>query len=149
MSSSARRSALSTASRWTFMIMSTSALTSAFGAPRAPAQQRAAPHLVDHAPRLGRVERRHPERHVLEDLDEHAAEAEHHDRAEQLVLAHADHALDAAIHHLGDEHRAVAVRARAPRTRRARLSADSSPSRTRPRSLLWAMSAELAFITTG
>src|SRR5947207_3315246 len=68
------------------------------------AKQRRSFDLVDHATSFVLVERWHAKRDVFEDLDEHAAEAEHHDRAEQLVVAHADHALDTALDLLRDEH---------------------------------------------
>ena len=57
-------------------------------------EQREPLDLADHAPRFGPVERGDPEGDVAEDLDQHAAQAEHHHGAEQRILGHAHDALD-------------------------------------------------------
>ncbi len=57
-------------------------------------EEREALDLADHPGGFGPVERRHPERHVAQHLDQDPAEPEHHDRPEQRVLRHPDDALD-------------------------------------------------------
>ena len=104
MSSSRTSSARSSARRCTFMIVSTSASTSAGFAPRTPSSSLKPLQLVQRAPRFVRVERRHAERHVAEHLDEDAAEPDRDDRAEELVVRDADERLDAAGHHLAHQH---------------------------------------------
>ena len=135
MSSSASSAAWSTASRCTFMMVSTSAVDVALGRPRAPSQQRGAP-TSSTMRRPRRVERRHAERHVLEHLDEHAAEPEHHHRPEQLVVAHADDALDAARRPSRTRARRRVRPARSTRPRDVVAYAPwrraDSPTRTRP-----------------
>src|SRR5438093_7983223 len=46
--------------------------------------------LAHHLARISGLERHDPEGHVLKHLNEHAAQPEHHHRAELRVLAHSD-----------------------------------------------------------
>ena len=127
------------------------------GGPRAPQQQRRALDRADHA--LGDVgaERAAAEHHVLQDLDEDAAEAEHRDRAEHRVAVDAQDALHAALQLLRHQH--AFDRARPARRVLARSSSRSKPSRTAaasatssstpPISDLCRMSGDRIFITTG
>src|SRR5213083_1101486 len=55
--------------------------------------------LAHHFPRVFRLEWHDPKRHVLQNLYEHAAQPEHHHRAELRVLAHADYDLCAGGRH--------------------------------------------------
>ena len=58
---------------------------------------------LDHDPRLRSVDGGGAEGHVLEGLDEDAAEPEHADWAEDWVTLHTEDGLDASRHHGGDE----------------------------------------------
>src|SRR4029453_14663534 len=67
-------------------------------------EQWVALELAYHAGSLVGAERRDAERHVPQDLDEHAAEADHHRRAEQRVLRDPENGLPSAGHRLAYEH---------------------------------------------
>ena len=80
------------------------------------------PDVVDNGPGLPRPERRQPEAHVAQDLGKHPAQAEHHDRAEDLVVGHPEDRLHPADELAGDQH---AVHAAPGATSAARASSSS------------------------
>ena len=158
MSSSRTSPARSSARRCTFMIVSTSASTSAGFAPRTPSSSLKPLSSCEHAARFVGVERRHAERHVAEHLDEDAAEPDRDDRPEELVVRDADRASrrrrspsrTRARRRCGPSWSALRGLARAARrTRRAPPSATPTPTCTSPTSLLCSRSGDETFITTG
>ena len=114
--------------------------------------------LIDHGAGRRPGERGHPEGDVLEDLGEDAAQAEQDGRSEGHLLAEADDDLrhrpgDHGLDHHPSQQGPGALRDAAEATRRANVrstpSSESTPTSTRPRSDLWAMSADSTFMTTG
>jgi hypothetical protein len=69
-----------------------------------PEQQRGGVHVTDHAIGVGVGERREPGNVISEHLGGHAAQNEHHQRAEYRFLHHPDQYLDAAAEHRLHEH---------------------------------------------
>ena len=65
--------------------------------------------LVEHLLGVGAVDGREPERDVGDRLGEHAADADHHARAELRVAVDADDELAVATNHRRDEHADLAV----------------------------------------
>jgi hypothetical protein len=72
-------------------------------------QQLAGPQAPQHAPCLGRVERRRRKDHVAEGLGENATETEHHTGAEQRIAHDAGDELAVPPHHLGHQQPDLAV----------------------------------------
>ena len=119
-----------------------------------PVEQDCAFEFAEHAVGVVSVDRADAERDVLEDLDEDAAETDHHHRPELRIAVAADHDLLAPRRHFLDE----------PALRPGRLDrgnfghrdhgvADCHKSfrwsRTPPTSLLWSSLAEMTFTTSG
>ena len=99
-------------------------------------EQREALQLAQHPVGLVAAERRDAEGDVAEHLDEHAAEADHHDRPEERVLGDADDHLDAAGDLLADEDAVDAGRSSRPRgapCASARRTSRAPPCRRRRR----------------
>ena len=62
-------------------------------------EQREGLDLADHRYRIGTGQWCHADRDIPQHLDEGAAQPEHHDRPEDLIVAHAENAFDAARDH--------------------------------------------------
>ena len=156
-SSSRTSSARSSARRCTFMIVSTSASTSAGLRAAHAFEQLVALELVQRAPGFVGVERRHAERRVAEHLGEDPAGPDRDRPVRRARRATRRQHLDAAASPSRTRARlrcAPSCRRGAPwragrRRRRALPSADPTPTRTRPASLLCSRSGDETFITTG
>ena len=120
---------------------------------RRGAARRAARRASHSAPRG--VDRREPDRDIVEELGQHATEADEHGRAELRVAAQADDQLDARGGHRLDQQaadgqataaapsRGASARRRRPRRRRA------SPRATPPTSVLWVSPTASSLSATG
>ncbi len=71
--------------------------------PARAVEQSRALELAEHAAGVVGIDRADAERDVLEDLDEYAAEPDHHDRPELRIAIAADHDLHALRRHFLDE----------------------------------------------
>ncbi len=95
LTSSSAISGCAAATREIVATAAAAASRSTAGRPRTPRRSGGAAQRLEQAPRRRLVDRCEGERGVLEHLDERAAEADEHDRAEARVLAGADDQLDA------------------------------------------------------
>ena len=110
----------------------------------------------DHVARLVAADRRRRKRHVLGQLEQHAAAAGHGHQAHFRIAMQAEHELQAAADLLADQHAVelfdagapdVGVDARIGRSHRRRRRQDASA--TAPTSDLCSSFADTAFSTTG
>ena len=125
------------------------------GRPRTPPRRRAPRSSSSIAPAAARVERGEPDRDVVEDLGQDAAQPDQHGRPELRVAAQAEDQLDARRRHRLDEQaadasgrgagrsRAASGRRRRPRRRRAARAPRP------PTSLLWASPTASSLSATG